>query len=105
VRRRPRGPSARARRTAHRSIGHTTERAALARTLKLDDNAFRSCLGSGKFKSSIEADIAQGQKLGVAGTPGFFVNGVFLSGAQPIGEFEKIIDTQLALSKAAHSQD
>jgi len=76
-----------------------------ARTLNLDEKVFRSCLDSGKFKSSIDADIAQGQKLGVAGTPGFFVNGVFLSGAQPQAEFEKIIDTQLALSKASPWQD
>jgi len=36
-------------------------------------------------------------KVGVAGTPGFFVNGIFLNGAQPQAEFEKIIDNQLAL--------
>jgi hypothetical protein len=39
----------------------------------------------------------------VAGTPGFFVNGVFLSGAQPLAEFEKIIDSQLALLGAQNS--
>ena len=41
--------------------------------------------------------MEQGKKDGVAGTPGFFINGDFLSGAQPQSEFEKIIDTQLAL--------
>src|SRR5262249_1327476 len=68
-----------------------------ARTLNLDEKSFRSCLDSGKFVSKIQADLGQGHKLGVAGTPGFFINGVFLSGAQPQAEFEKIIDTQLAL--------
>jgi protein-disulfide isomerase len=75
-----------------------------ARALNLDEKAFQSCVESGKFKSAIEADLAQGQKVGVAGTPGFFVNGVFLSGARPQAEFEKIIENQLALLSARHSR-
>ena len=71
---------------------------ASARALKLDETAFQACLASGKFKSQIDADLAEGQKAGVSGTPGFFINGVFLSGSQPQVEFEKAIDTQLALS-------
>ena len=47
--------------------------------------------------------MEQGRKVGVAGTPGFFVNGVFLSGALPPADFEKIIDIQLALLGAPHS--
>ena len=74
-----------------------TELLTHARTLNLDGKSFQSCLDSGKFKSKVEADLEQGKKLGVAGTPGFFVNGVFLSGAQPLAEFERIIDNQLAL--------
>ena len=68
-----------------------------ARLLHLDEKSFQSCLDSGKFKSKIDADLAQGSKVGVAGTPGFFVNGVFLSGARPEADFEKIINSQLAL--------
>jgi protein-disulfide isomerase len=71
---------------------------ASARGLGMNEKAFQSCLDSGKFKAKIEADLAEGQTVGVSGTPGFFINGVFLSGAQPQAEFEKIIDTQLALS-------
>jgi len=74
-----------------------------ARALHLDEKSFQSCLNSGKFKSKIEADMEQGRKVGVAGTPGFFVNGVFLSGALPPADFEKIIDNQLALLGAPHS--
>jgi protein-disulfide isomerase len=37
-----------------------------------------------------------GNGAGVTGTPGFFINGVPLFGAQPVAEFEKIIDSQLA---------
>jgi protein-disulfide isomerase len=74
-----------------------------AQALNLDAKSFQSCLNSGKFKSKIEADMEQGRKVGVAGTPGFFVNGVFLSGAVPPADFEKIIDIQLALLGAPHS--
>jgi len=74
-----------------------------ARALHLDEKSFQSCLDSGKFKSKIEADMEEGRKVGVAGTPGFFINGTFLSGAVPPADFEKIIDTQLALLGAPHS--
>ena len=78
------------------------ELATHARALNLDEKSFQSCLDSGKFKSKVEADLEQGNKVGVAGTPGFFVNGIFLSGAQPAAEFEKIIDNQLALLGVPH---
>ena len=42
--------------------------------------------------AAINADMAFGQKLGVSGTPGFFVNGEFLNGAQPLAVFEPLID-------------
>jgi protein-disulfide isomerase len=74
-----------------------------ARMLHLDEKSFQSCLESGKYKSKVEADIEQGSKLGIGGTPGFFINGVFLNGAQPQAEFEKIIDSQLALLGAKRS--
>jgi protein-disulfide isomerase len=70
---------------------------ARARTLGLQGEPFRACLASGKFKASVDADREAGIKAGVGGTPGFFINGVFLSGAQSQAEFEKIIDTQLSL--------
>ncbi len=41
--------------------------------------------------AAVDADMAFGQKLGVSGTPGFFVNGEFLNGAQPLAAFEPLI--------------
>jgi protein-disulfide isomerase len=67
-----------------------------ANRLKLDQRKFDACLASGKFKDKIEADLQEGTKAGVAGTPGFFIDGVFLSGTQPEAEFEKAINTALA---------
>ncbi len=76
---------------------------ARARKLNLDGKAFQSCLASGKFKDEIEADRQDGSKVGVAGTPSFFINGTFVNGAQPLADFEKIIDAELASSAREHT--
>ena len=70
--------------------------ASTARSLGLDEKSFQSCQASGKFKAQIDTDLRDGSKAGVEGTPGFFVNGVFINGSQPQAEFEKIIDSALA---------
>lgn len=77
---------------------------ARARTLGLREEPFRACLASGKFKPSVDADREAGAKAGVEGTPGFFINGVFLNGAQSQAEFEKVIDTQLSFSGSHSTQ-
>jgi protein-disulfide isomerase len=64
-----------------------------AHDLRLDEKAFHSCLTSGKFRSSIESDVHQGTRIGVNGTPAYFINGIFLNGAQPPSEFERIIES------------
>lgn len=40
---------------------------------------------------TLQRDMALAQQYGVTGTPGFFVNGRFLNGAQPFEAFEAII--------------
>jgi protein-disulfide isomerase len=47
----------------------------------------------------VESDQQEGQRAGVTGAPGFFINGVALSGAQPLSEFERIIEAELAATK------
>jgi protein-disulfide isomerase len=67
-----------------------------ARSLKLDDKQFESCLTSEKYKADIDKDAQEGRKAGVTGTPGFFINGVALSGAQGQDAFVRVIDDELA---------
>jgi protein-disulfide isomerase len=66
-----------------------------AKSLKLDEKQFDSCLTSEKYKAQIQQDSQEGTRVGVSGTPGFFVNGIFLSGSQPEATFEKTIQEQL----------
>jgi protein-disulfide isomerase len=66
-----------------------------AQDLKLDGPAFAQCLESGKHVAAVEKDTAEGVRLGLTGTPSFFINGRQLVGAQPITAFQKIIDGEL----------
>ena len=54
-----------------------------------------NCLDSGKYKNEVQKDSADGQSSGIQGTPGFFVNGISLSGAQPYSAFKQVIDAEL----------
>ena len=65
-------------------------------TAGLDTEQFQACLDSGKFRAQIDSDLQSGSIAGVTGTPAFYINGVPLTGAQPLSEFEKIIDSVLA---------
>lgn len=68
---------------------------AYARELKLDLPRFEKDLEDPDARKSVEADRAEARSLGVSGTPGFFVNGRFLSGAQPLAAFAKVINAEL----------
>ena len=74
---------------------------AAAQKLGLDEKAFQSCLASGEYSTQISRDVEDGRKAGVGSTPAFFVNGIFLGGAQPQTSFEKLIEDEL---KAARDQ-
>ena len=54
-----------------------------AEELGLDMERFRHALDSGMYEQTIREETAEGQKFGVEGTPTWFVNGVFQSGALP----------------------
>ncbi len=50
------------------------------------------------YQADMNNDYLDAQRLGIQGTPGFWLDGQTLSGAQPIGFFEQIINADLAQS-------
>ena len=67
----------------------------IAKEIGLNVPAFETCTGAGKYKTSVQASVVEGTKLGITGTPTFFVNGRILVGAQPAESFTSIIDEEL----------
>jgi len=72
-----------------------------AQELSIDVTAFTTCFDNQTHLDEVRADATYAQDLGVTGTPAFFINGRFVSGAQPYQVFADIIDAELA--KAANS--
>jgi protein-disulfide isomerase len=70
-----------------------------AKQIGIDVAKFQKDFADPKFDQVIKDDMALGSKLGVRGTPHFFINGERLSGAQPIDKFEAIIKAQLEEAK------
>ena len=62
--------------------------------------AFKAGLDSHKWADKVDADLNAGKSAGVQGTPAFFVNGIFINGAQPFDNFKKTIDAELAKAQA-----
>jgi protein-disulfide isomerase len=67
-----------------------------AKDLGLDVARFKKDMDSSEVADRIEANKKQARELGAAGTPSFFINGRFLSGAQPKESFKVLIDAELA---------
>ena len=68
----------------------------IAADLGLDQNTFQACLDSGKYADAVQQDLQDGLRLGVQGTPTFFINGQMLAGAHPFSRFREVIDAALA---------
>jgi protein-disulfide isomerase len=67
-----------------------------AKDLGLKQDLFNKCLTSGKYKETIQKDVIEGARLGLRGTPKFFINGRELSGAQSVEVISQIIDEELS---------
>jgi protein-disulfide isomerase len=66
-----------------------------AQELGLDLAKFKDALDKGRFKDAVKKDQEIAEKLGVRGTPAFFINGRKLVGAQPFDQFKRVIDAEL----------
>jgi protein-disulfide isomerase len=69
-----------------------------AKDLGLDVAKFEKDMKDPELMKWVESDMAEGQKIGVRGTPATFINGRMVSGAQPYDAFKKIIDDELGNS-------
>ncbi|WP_375744115.1 thioredoxin domain-containing protein [Corallococcus interemptor] len=72
-----------------------------AQELGLNMNKFKADLESGKISAKVDADSSAGNAVGANGTPAFFINGRFLSGAQPFEAFKPLIDQEIAKADKA----
>ncbi len=70
--------------------------AGIAEELDLDVGQFLKDMDSRAVEEAVAADFAQGQAIGVTGTPAFVINGVPVIGAQPTDVFEKAIEQAAA---------
>ena len=85
----------------------------MAASLDLDPAAFSECMESDKFMDQIRADMVEGQKLGISGTPSFVVGLTdpedpskvhltkFIRGAQSLASFSAAMDELLKTAQSA----
>ena len=76
-----------------------------ASQLGLDVARFRADLDSGRAKAVVDRDVADGDRLGMTGTPSFFVNGRPVVGARGLATFGLLLEEELARARkvaAAH---
>ena len=58
----------------------------------VDSAEFDECLDSDRYAEQVQANFDEGARLNVRGTPSFFINGQFISGAQPFSVFQQAIE-------------
>lgn len=86
----------------------------LAKTLGLDTQKFGECFSSDRYKEEIQKSITEAQKLGVQGTPTFFIGTIDangdvvniskrINGAKPYADFQAALDEALASKTDAAS--
>lgn len=66
---------------------------AIAKDLGLDLTKFHEDMKA--CQPLVQADMEELRKFGVSGTPAFFINGRYISGAVPIDNFVGVIDEEM----------
>jgi protein-disulfide isomerase len=67
-----------------------------AQEVGLEVSAFEQCFNSGTYQAAVQRDMEEGTRVGVTGTPAFFINGRLVSGAQPLESFVRVTEEELA---------
>lgn len=60
--------------------------------LGADGSKYDTCVADPATEARIQRDAEEGNAMGVQGTPAFFINDWFISGAHPFEEFQKTIE-------------
>jgi protein-disulfide isomerase len=68
---------------------------AAAAEIGLNMQQFTADFSSGKYKKAVETDVAEGNTLGIQGTPTFFLNGRRYNGAFELDAVKGLIDQEL----------
>lgn len=66
-----------------------------AEEIGLDMARFKAALDNGEFTARVKADMAEGQKAGVRGTPSIYVNGRKYQGQRDAKSMIAIIDKEI----------
>jgi protein-disulfide isomerase len=71
-----------------------------ATDLGLDMAKFNICLDSGQQAAAVQKDAAEAKKIGLSGTPSFFLNGHFFTGALQYEDLRKMVLRELSGDQA-----
>ena len=75
------------------------QRKASAQEVGLDLPAFEQCFKSGTYQATVQQDVDEGTRAGVTGTPACCINGRVISGVQPLENFTRVIEDELARAR------
>ena len=71
----------------------------LARSTGIDMTKWRDCVKSGKMRPLIQADHDRAQQAGASATPSFMIGDKLLTGAQPLTDMQRVIDSALVTGR------
>lgn len=72
--------------------------------LKLDAQAFDQCLDSNAQAGVVRTQLNEASRLGLQGTPSFFINGRFFSGAMSYDKLHEVIEQEIGGQSPAQEQ-
>lgn len=75
------------------------------RDLGLDAERFSADLRSPEVEAVVRGDLAEASRIGIRGTPAFFVNGRYLPGAQSYESLARAIERELARAESSAGVD
>lgn len=76
----------------------------IAESLQLDLATFTACVSAGTHRERIAADLQEGKRLGITGTPTLFVAGQRLRGAQTLQRLSASVQEALRASTVAATE-